>query len=141
MISYQFLDTPTLPLKKRLISNWLKKIINDYSKKLGDINLVFCDDKQILSHNQKFLNHDYYTDIITFDYCDGEIISGDLLISIDTVRSNSFKLNTDFKTELARVICHGVFHLLGFGDKKPQEILKIRELENGALMALSDSII
>ena len=103
---------------------------------LGDVSLIFCSDKYLLDMNRKHLNHDYYTDIITFDYTTEEAVSGDLFISIDRVLENASDLSMDFRTELNRVVVHGVLHLLGFGDKYPEEAKRMRKLEDQALLLI-----
>lgn len=97
---------------------------------LGDINIIFCSDNYILDVNVKYLQHDYFTDIITFDYCEGNILSGDLFISIDSVRENALEYCTDFNEELHRVIVHGVLHLIGYDDHSEQEKKVMREKED-----------
>ncbi len=115
------------------VAEWITKIINEYSRITGDINYLFCDDSYILEVNKRYLNHNYFTDIITFDYCKSNIISGDLIISIDTVKTNSLLYNTTFTEELLRVIIHGILHLVGFKDHTDDEKKQMRELENKAL--------
>lgn len=97
---------------------------------IGDINIIFCSDNYILDVNVKYLQHDYFTDIITFDYCEGNILSGDLFISIDSVRENALEYCTDFNEELHRVIVHGVLHLIGYDDHSEQEKKVMREKED-----------
>ena len=105
-------------------------------KKLFEINYIFLDDNKILEINKKFLNHNYYTDIISFDNSDDKFISGDIYISIDRVKENALEQKTSFNEELPRVIIHGVLHLLGFKDKSPKEKKEMREKENQALALL-----
>ncbi|MFA6769556.1 MAG: rRNA maturation RNase YbeY [Bacteroidales bacterium] len=124
---------------KRICSKWIKDIVNILSKgnfTVGQINIVFCNDDYILSVNNEFLKHNYYTDIITFDYTQDNVISGDLIISVDTVNQNSVQFKTLFKDELNRVIIHGVLHLLGYKDKSNEEKLEMRETEDFALSRL-----
>ena len=123
-------------IKKRETSAWIKKIANSYNKKIGDVGYLFCNDEKILEINRQYLDHDFYTDIISFDYSEGDIISGDIFISLDTVRSNSQKYNTDFQEELHRVIIHGVLHLCGLDDKLEEDAIRMRESENSALKQL-----
>lgn len=123
-------------IKKRETSAWIKKIANSYNKKIGDVGYLFCNDEKILEINRQYLDHDFYTDIISFDYSEGDIISGDIFISLDTVRSNSQKYNTDFQEELHRVIIHGVLHLCGLDDKLEEDATSMREAENSALEQL-----
>lgn len=123
------------PLKgKNITKAWIKGVIESYGKTAGDITYIFCDDDYIIDINRKYLNHDYYTDIITFDYVDGNVISGDLVISLDTVRSNAEKFSQDYTTEAKRVIIHGILHLLGLKDKTEKEALLMREAEDKALL-------
>jgi rRNA maturation RNase YbeY len=121
-----------------LLENWIKRIIKEHDFNLGSITIIFCSDRYILNTNREFLNHDYYTDIITFDYCENRNISGDLLISLETVRSNSEKFNTDFSDELNRVIIHGILHLIGFDDSTPELKANIRKEEDKALEILQN---
>jgi len=99
------------------LSKWLEQIIIREKKISGDIVCVFCDDKYLLEKNIKYLNHDYLTDVITFDYCEDRTISGDILISVERVRENAKSYNISFFTEIKRVIVHGLLHLLGYDDK------------------------
>ena len=99
-------------------------------KRLGDISIIFCSDNYILDVNLKYLNHDYFTDIITFDYCDKNILSGDLFISVDSVRENAIFFEVDFEEELRRVIVHGLLHLIGYDDHTEDEQKIMREKEN-----------
>lgn len=118
------------------IREWIKAVAASYGKRVGEIAYFFCDDEKILEVNREYLQHDYYTDIITFDYCERNRLSGDLFISLDTVRSNAEMLGTDYDTELHRVIIHGVLHLCGINDKGPGEREIMEEAENKALMLL-----
>ncbi len=108
-------------------------MIREYNKLPGHLSFVFCSDEYLLKINQDFLQHDYYTDIITFDYSEGNKISGDLMISIDRIQDNAKQLNLKFDDELSRVMIHGVLHLLGFGDKTAKEEKEMRRLEYAAL--------
>jgi len=116
------------------VSQWIEQVINSHSYILGDLNYLFCSDDHILEVNNEYLQHNYFTDIITFDYCLNKIISGDLIISLDTVRSNSILFSTTFDQELLRVIIHGVLHLIGFNDHSEEEKKQMRDLENKALI-------
>ena len=116
--------------QKNKKKRWLKDVIEHLDFKLGNISVVFCSDDYLLSLNKKHLNHNYYTDVITFNYCSNETISGDIFVSVDRVRAFSIDTNTPFLSEINRVIVHGVLHLCGFDDKKPDEILKMRKLED-----------
>ena len=113
-------------VKSRQLKTFLNSLISAEGFSTGDIAIVFCSDEYLLKVNQDFLNHDYYTDIITFDYCENGKISGDLLISLDRVLDNSTKEKTVFKEELFRVIFHGVLHLCGFKDKSIKDIEMMR---------------
>lgn len=141
-ISFSFIDTKTIPLKKKEIKSWIKNVIEQRGGKLGDISYIFCNDEYILNVNKEYLNHDYYTDIITFDYTEKDYssdkmkISGDLFISLDTVKSNSEELGLDFNQELHRVIIHGVLHLLGFKDKTDKEAKEMRKAEEECLKSM-----
>ena len=123
-------------IKKRETSAWIKKIANSYNKKIGDVGYLFCNDEKILEINRQYLDHDFYTDIISFDYSEGDIISGDIFISLDTVSKNSQKYITDYQEELYRVIIHGVLHLCGLDDKLEEDAIRMRESENSALKQL-----
>lgn len=130
MISY-FNEDISFNLKGKFLNNrWLKMVIESEIKKTGDISIIFCSDRYILDVNMKYLQHDYFTDIITFDYCEGDRISGDLFISIDSVRENALHYGTEFENELDRVMVHGVLHLLGYDDHSPEDIAVMREKEN-----------
>lgn len=123
--------------KKRLTSAWLRAVARQESRQIGDISVVFCSDPYILSVNRQYLGHDYYTDIITFDYCEGPVLSGDLIISIDTVRANASEYGAaSFEEELSRVIVHGVLHLIGYDDHTPEDQKQMRLKENEALALL-----
>lgn len=110
----------------KLICKWLSVIASHYNYSLGAINFIFCDDEYILSVNRQYLNHDYYTDVITFDYCEVNVLSGDVFISLDTVKSNAELFQTTFENELNRVICHAVLHLIGFKDKTDLDSKEMR---------------
>ena len=131
------IDFPNI--KKREASGWIKKIASSYNKKIGEIAFLFCNDEKILEINRQYLNHDFYTDIISFDYSEGDIISGDIFISLDTVRTNSQKYNTDYQEELYRVLIHGVLHLCGLDDKLEADAILMREAENSALSQLQNN--
>ena len=112
------------------VLKWLDLIASYYDRRLGAINFIFCDDDYILSVNRQYLEHDYYTDVITFDYCNGNCLSGDVFISLDTVKSNSELFNVTFDSEFHRVICHSVLHLIGFKDKTEPDSIEMRKNEN-----------
>lgn len=115
---------------KRLTSKWLKLVASTENKKLGDVSVIFCSDNYLLDVNIKYLGHDYYTDIITFDYCEGALLSGDLLISIDSVKENAVFYKTCFEDELNRVIVHGLLHLIGYDDHTETDIAQMRAKED-----------
>lgn len=116
-----------------LIGRWLADVAAAHGKIMGPVTYIFCDDDAILDVNRQFLNHDYYTDIITFDYSHGDRISGDIMISLDTVRSNAEKFGVPYFRELLRVIIHGVLHLVGINDKGPGEREIMEAAEDAAL--------
>lgn len=118
------------------ISAWIAQVAAVYKRKVGEIGYIFCSDERILEVNRQYLQHDYYTDIITFDYTKGSKISGDLFISLDTVRSNAELFGMDYHVELHRVIIHGILHLCGIDDKGPGEREVMEEAENKALRLL-----
>ena len=133
MITYQT-DGIRMPnIKKRLTTAWIRSVAATYGMKVGDVNYIFCNDERILEVNREYLQHDYYTDIITFDYTEGNIISGDLFISLDTVRTNSEQFATEYEEELHRTIIHGILHLCGINDKGPGEREIMEAAENKAL--------
>ena len=130
MVTYHFEDTD-FQFKNRKFNNmWLKMVVESEIKKLGQVAIVFCSDNYILDINQRYLQHDYFTDIITFDYCDNNLISGDLFISVDSVKENSLFYGVDFETELNRVMVHGILHLIGYDDHSEEDIKVMREKEN-----------
>ena len=119
--------------KKREVTKWIRNVANSYGKKVGEIGYLFCDDEKILEVNREYLQHDYYTDIITFDYDEGNTINGDLVISLDTVRTNAEQFGKAYEEELLRVIIHGILHLCGINDKGPGEREIMEAAENKAL--------
>jgi rRNA maturation RNase YbeY len=133
MIRYFTEDTRFLFKGKRLTSNWLKKVAGQEGKRIGQISVIFCSDPYLLDINRKYLGHDYYTDIITFDYCEGDLLNGDLFISIDTVRDNAAFYGASFEEELHRVIVHGLLHLIGYDDHSDADTAAMRAAENRAL--------
>ncbi|MBO4216211.1 MAG: rRNA maturation RNase YbeY [Bacteroidaceae bacterium] len=140
MISYQVDGVKMPPIRRRDISAWIKAVAATYGKRVGDIGYIFCNDEKILEVNRQYLQHDYYTDIITFDYSDDALltgrkdtIAGDLFISLDTVRSNAEQQGTTYDEELHRVIIHGILHLCGINDKGPGEREIMEAAENKAL--------
>lgn len=121
------------------IKESIKELINNERKKMGNINFIFVSDNKILEINKQFLNHDYVTDIITFDYCEKNMISGDLFISIDCVKSNALKYHVPFENELTRVMIHGILHLLGYNDKLPDEQIVMKRKEDEFLVSFDKS--
>ena len=120
-------------IKRRETTAWIRSVAATYGKRIGEIGYLFVDDEKILEVNNEYLGHDYYTDIITFDYCEGDVLNGDLVISLDTVKSNAELFQKDYNEELHRVIIHGVLHLCGINDKGPGEREIMEEAENRAL--------
>ena len=133
MISYNTENVKMPAIRKRDTSAWIRRVAASYGKKVGEVGYLFCDDEKILEVNREFLQHDYYTDIITFDYCEGDTLNGDIVISLDTVRSNAQQLGKDYSEELHRVIIHGILHLCGQNDKAPGERELMEAAEDKAL--------
>ena len=136
MIRYYTQETTFQFQHKRLTSSWLKAVAEAECKRVGEIGIIFCSDPYLLEVNRKYLGHDYYTDIITFDYCEGDLLSGDLFISVDTVRDNAAFYGVAFAEELHRVIVHGVLHLIGYDDHSDADTAAMRTAENRALALL-----
>lgn len=136
MISILFEDVPPIDLSLSSINEWLNTVVTSENKTLGDISLVFGSDKWLLDFNIKHLDHDYFTDIITYDYSTKNLVSGDLLISVERVFENAKNLNVPRETELNRVIVHGVLHLCGFADKTDEQKKIMREKEDYYLTLL-----
>lgn len=133
MISYNVEGVRMPAIRRRDTSAWIKAVAATYGKQVGSIAYIFCNDDKILEVNQQYLQHDYYTDIITFDYCEDDVLNGDLVISLDTVRSNAELFHKDYDEELHRVIIHGILHLCGQNDKGPGEREQMEAAENKAL--------
>jgi len=121
------------------VRKWIEQVAASHGFRVGHLNYLFCDDAYILDTNKRFLNHDYYTDIITFDYTHGDRIGGDVVISLDTVASNADEVGESYRRELLRVIIHGVLHLCGIDDKGPGEREIMESYENAALSILAES--
>lgn len=136
MITYNSENVAMPKIRKRDTSAWIKKVAASHGKTVGEVGYLFCDDEKILEVNREFLNHDYYTDIITFDYDEGDRINGDIVISLDTVRSNADLFHKPYEEELYRVIIHGILHLCGINDKGPGEREIMEAAENAALAIL-----
>lgn len=137
MITYNTINVKMPKLRHRATTSWIRAVANSYGKKIGEIAYVFCDDKKILEVNRQYLQHDYYTDIITFDYCEGEVLNGDIFISLDTVQSNAEQYGKSYENELHRVIIHGILHLCGINDKGVNERKKMEAAEDKALSLLT----
>lgn len=136
-ISFANIDVEFILEQKLRLKRWINAVAQLHERKVGNISYGFCSDTHIIEANRQYLQHDYFTDIITFDYSEGNTIAGDLLISVDTVKSNAVQFNSDFTSELHRVMIHGVLHLLGFKDSTDNEQVEMRKRENEALNLLS----
>lgn len=134
MITYHVDGVKAPVLLKRKIAKWLTSVAQLYGYKVGDLNYIFCSDEKILEVNNQYLQHDYYTDIITFDYTEKNKINGDVFVSVDTVASNAIQFDVTFEQELLRVIIHGVLHLCGQADKTPRQQAEMTRKENEALV-------
>lgn len=136
MITYNTDGVKFPNIRKRPATAWIRAVAAAYGKKVGEIGYMFVSDDRILEVNREYLGHDYYTDIITFDYCEGDTLSGDLVISLDTVRSNAALFGKEYDEELHRVIIHGILHLCGINDKGPGEREIMEQAEDKALAML-----
>lgn len=137
MIRY-FSEDTSFVLKNRLLNNrWLKFVASSEVRRIGDVNIIFCSDNYLLDVNVKYLHHDYFTDIITFDYCEGDVLSGDLFISVDSVRENAVFFGVEFPDELNRVMVHGILHLVGYDDHTQDEQKVMRSKEDYYLLLRS----
>lgn len=123
--------------RRRLFKKWIAQLVESYDKSPGSINIIFTSNEYLLSVNQKYLNHNYFTDVITFEYNEENIISGDIFVSVEQVKANHAGYNSSFDIELSRVVIHGVLHLLGFKDSTKQESVEIRKQEDEALDLLN----
>jgi len=132
-VSYYAEDIKAPLIPKKITTKWIKEVASKFEMKVGNISYIFCSDAYILNVNQKYLQHDYYTDIITFDYTNNAVISGDIFISVDTVNSNADKFQVSFEEELYRVIIHGILHLCGINDKTDKQQSEMTKQENEAL--------
>lgn len=133
MVSYQTIGVKMPALSRRAVTAWVRRVAASHGRKVGDVAYIFCNDEEILRVNREYLRHDYYTDIITFDYTEGERLGGDLFISLDTVRSNAESLGVDDFDELHRVMIHGILHLCGIDDKAPGARAVMEAAEDAAL--------
>ena len=137
MIFYTIENVKAPKLEKRKTNAWIKTVAAKYDKKIGEIAYIFCDDAKILEVNKTYLQHDYFTDIITFDYCEGAVLNGDIFISLDTVRTNAQEFGVTFENELHRILIHGILHLCGQEDKTPEARLEMTRKENEALRMIT----
>ena len=133
MITYNTSGIKMPKIKRRDTTAWIKAVIATYNKRLGEVGYMFVNDEKILEINNEYLQHDYYTDVITFDYNENDVLNGDIVISLDTVRTNAEKFGKTFDDELHRVIIHGILHLCGLHDKAPGEREQMEKAENKAL--------
>jgi probable rRNA maturation factor len=136
MIIYSSADAVSPRIGQSQVSLWLKSVVVEEGKLLGDISIVFCSDEYLLVINKDFLKHDFYTDIITFDYCESNKVNGELYVSIDRVKENATTLNKEYKNELLRVMVHGVLHLCGYKDKSSKDEKLMRNKEDYYLSKL-----
>lgn len=137
MITFHTEDIEMPMLDERKVGKWIRAVAADYGFAVGNINYIFCSDERELAVNREFLRHDYYTDVITFDYSTAQTLNGDIFISLDTVRSNAEMVGTSFDHELMRILIHGVLHLTGQGDKTPETKAEMTAKEEKALKKLS----
>lgn len=133
MIRFTTDDTEMPALDERKIGKWIRSVAAEYGFSVGNINYIFCSDERELEVNRQFLGHDYYTDVITFDYSTPTTLNGDIFISLDTIRSNAEMVSTTFNHELLRILIHGVLHLTGQGDKTPETKAQMTQKEESAL--------
>ena len=138
MITYNTENIRMPAIRRRDTTAWIKRVAATYGKKVGEVGYLFTNDERIIEVNREYLGHNYYTDIITFDYCEGNLLSGDIIISLDTVRTNAEKYHRPYEEELHRVIIHGILHLCGINDKGPGEREIMEAAENRALLSLSN---
>ena len=138
MITYNSEGVQLPKIRKRDTTAWIRRVAATYGKKVGEVGYMFVDDEKILEVNREYLGHDYYTDIITFDYCEGNTLNGDLVISLDTIKTNAEKFHKEYDEELHRVIIHGILHLCGINDKGTGEREIMEAAENKALALLKE---
>lgn len=136
MVKFIAEDIEMPALDERSVSRWIRAVAADYGFSVGNIHYIFCSDERELAVNREFLGHDYYTDVITFDYSTASTLNGDIFISLDTVRSNAEMVGATFEHELHRILIHGVLHLTGQGDKTPETKVQMTEKEEKALAKL-----
>ena len=135
MITYNVEGVKMPKIKKRETTAWIRAVAKSYGRRVGEVGYMFVNDDKILEVNREYLGHDYYTDVITFDYDEDDVVSGDVVISLDTVASNAHLFNKTYEDELYRVIIHGILHLCGINDKGPGERAIMEAAENKALQA------
>jgi rRNA maturation RNase YbeY len=133
-----FSETKFQLFQKRLLKNWLGRVVKQENMKIGDINIVFYNDEQLLELNKQYLHHDTLTDIITFDYSEGDTLNGDIFISVDRVKENAQKYNCAFEEELRRVMAHGCLHLCGYKDKTNADTILMKQKEEEALILFNN---
>lgn len=133
-IKYNCVGVSKPSLRYRMVTKWINVVINQYGFCTGDLSFIFCDDLYLIEINKQYLNHDYFTDIVTFDYCDGNNISGDMFISIDRIKENSNIFNSSLNEEFLRVMVHGILHLLGFKDHDDSEKRDMKIIEDNCLL-------
>lgn len=133
MITYNVEGAKMPKIKKRETTAWIRAVAKSYGRRVGEVGYMFVNDDKILEVNREYLGHDYYTDVITFDYDEDDVVSGDVVISLDTVASNAHLFNKTYEEELYRVIIHGILHLCGINDKGPGEREQMEAAENKAL--------
>ena len=133
MITYNVEGVKMPKIKKRETTAWIRAVAKSYGRRVGEVGYMFVNDDKILEVNREYLGHDYYTDVITFDYDEDDVVSGDVVISLDTVASNAHLFNKTYEDELYRVIRHGILHLCGINDKGPGEREQMEAAENKAL--------
>jgi rRNA maturation RNase YbeY len=136
MVNYISQDIEMPVLEERKVTRWIRAVAAEYGFSVGNINYIFCSDERELEVNREFLGHDYYTDVITFDYSTASTLNGDIFISLDTVRSNAVMVGEPYEKELLRIIIHGVLHLTGQGDKTPETKVQMTAKEESALAKL-----
>jgi rRNA maturation RNase YbeY len=132
-------DVDLPKIKKRNTVAWIKQVIDEHCKKVGDVSFIFCSDTYLLDVNKQYLDHDYFTDVITFDYVEGDVVSGDIFISVDRVEENAKSFSTSFSNELNRIIIHGILHLLGYNDKTDTDKLLMTGKEDLYLNLLNNN--
>lgn len=140
MIHYYNEDSEFLPSKRSHLTDWIKSVITKEGKKTGELNFIFCSDAHLITINRQYLQHDDYTDIITFDYCENKKVIGDIFISVDRIKENAEKFKVSFEAELHRVMIHGVLHLCGYKDKSPEDKKNMTRLEDESLSTRNEQL-